>query len=85
MYEPIFSVLKDGENIKVKLETEIQDLVIYYSFDETNPDEFYPRYTGVLSVPKDAATLKIITYRNGKPVGRQLNMSVDELKKRVKK
>ncbi len=85
MYEPIFSVLKDGENIKVKLETEIQDIVIYYSFDETNPDEFYPRYIGVLSVPKDAATLKIITYRNGKPVGRQINMPVDELKKRVKK
>lgn len=84
MYEPIFTVLKDTtQGLKVKMEPEITDIDIFYSFNETNPDEFYPKYTSTLTVPKDAATLKVITYRNGKPVGRQINMPVSELWRRA--
>ena len=85
MYEPIFTILKDKENIKVKMDTEIPNLKIYYSFDETNPDEFYPEYKNTLTMPPDAATLKVITYRDGKVVGRQINMPIEEMKKRVEK
>ena len=85
MYEPIFTILKDKENIKVKMDTEIPNLKIYYSFDETNPDEFYPEYKSPLTMPPDAATLKVITYCDGKVVGRQINMPIEEMKKRVEK
>ena len=84
IYDPIITSYKDGEGrIHVQLGKEIDDLDIYYSFDETNPDRFYPKYKDPLLVPGDAATLKIITYRNGKQVGKQINMPVDELKKRA--
>jgi hexosaminidase len=84
MYDPIITASKtDNGLIQVKLDKEIDDLDIYYSFDETNPDNYYPRYTSPITVPKDAATLKIITYRKGKLAGKQINMTVEELKRRA--
>jgi hexosaminidase len=84
MYDPIITASKDDNgNILVQLNKEIDDMDIYYSFDETNPDKFYPKYSAQLIIPKDAATLKIITYRKGKVAGKQINMTVEELKKRA--
>lgn len=86
MYDPIITTTSEAGNLlKVQMENEVPGLDIHYSFDESNPDEFYPKYTGELTVPKDAATLKVVTYRNGKFIGRQLNLPVEELKKRAKK
>jgi hexosaminidase len=85
MFDPIVSVKKDSkDSVQVALSTEIQGLDIYYSFDNSNPDNFYPKYTNVLSIPKDASMLKVITYRDNKPVGRQLDIPVLELRKRKK-
>lgn len=85
MYDPSFnaSLDKNGQ-LKVELQTQVPNLVIYYSFDETNPDEFYPKYERPLVIPKDALHLKVITYRDGKPIGKQINMPVEELIKRTK-
>lgn len=84
MYEPVFIVSNDKDkNIKVELSTEVQGLDIHYSFDESHPDQFYPKYTGPLIIPKDALNLKVITYRDGKAMGRQITMPVEELKKRA--
>ncbi len=84
MYDPSFtSSIDENGQLKVELQTEIP-LNIYYSFDETNPDEFYPRYEKPLIIPKDALHLKVITYRDGQAVGKQINMPVEELLKRTK-
>lgn len=83
VYDPYFEVSKtaDGQ-LKVNLTTEVSGLDIYYSFDNSFPDRFYPKYTDALVVPKDAATLKVITYRGKNPIGRMMVMPVAELKKR---
>jgi hexosaminidase len=83
VYDPIFMPSMQDGQLKVELQTEIP-LDIHYSFDETNPDEFYPKYEKPLIVPKDALHLKLITYRDGKPMGRQINMPIEELQKRSK-
>jgi hexosaminidase len=71
--------------LNVQLSTEIKGLDIYYTFDNTNPDNFYPRYTGQpLSFPAGALNLNVITYRNGKPVGEQFTISKEELQKRLR-
>lgn len=86
MYEPIFLATSGPANtLKVELSTEIPGLDIHYTFDNSFPDEFYPKYTAPLVVPKDAVTLKVITYRDGKPLGRMITMPVSELKNRVRK
>jgi hexosaminidase len=45
MYDPIISAKKDsGGKLQVELSTEIEGLDIYYSFDNSFPDRFYPKY-----------------------------------------
>jgi len=85
VFDPIFKATKNGSGqIQVELSTEVQGLNIYYSFDNSFPDKFYPEYKEPLIVPKDASNLRVITYRNGKPIGRMMTMPVSELKKRAK-
>ncbi|HWK02197.1 MAG TPA: family 20 glycosylhydrolase [Puia sp.] len=86
MFDPIFVPKRDdkaNDSLSIGLSTEVEGLDIYYSFDNSNPDSFYPKYSSPLSVPKDASMLKVITYRDGKPIGRQTDMPITELKKRV--
>ncbi len=84
IYDPIVTVTKkDTATILVKLETEIEGLSIHYSFDNSFPDNFYPVYKEQLTVPRDAATMKLITYRYNEPIGRMMVLTIAELKKRA--
>ena len=86
VYDPtFFAGSTPDKKLRVEMHTEVKGLDIYYSFDNSFPDNFYPKYTSPLIVPEDAVMLKVITYRNGKPIGRMISMPVDELKKRVGK
>lgn len=85
VYDPIFKASKTRDNrLKIELSTEVPDLEIYYSFDNSFPDKFYPKYTTPLIAPIDAVQLKLISYKNGKPVGRMLTMPISELKTRAR-
>lgn len=84
LYDADFKVQKkDSGSVVVELIPEIDGLTLHYSFDNSYPDEFYPAYKEPLLVPKDAVLMRVISYRNGKPVGRMINMPVAELKKRA--
>lgn len=86
MFEPIVNLSRDkNRQLVVSLNPEIEGLDIYTSFDNSYPDNFYPKYTAPLVVPKDASTLRVITYRGKKPVGRMMTISVSDLEGRVKK
>ncbi len=84
VYDPIFAVKRtDDTKLLVTLSTEVEDLDIYYSFDNSFPDHFYPKYTAPLVVPIDAIMLRVITYRGKKPIGRVMHMPIEELNKRA--
>lgn len=87
MYDPVITpVEEDNGSFRIKLTAEIPGLDIYYRFDETDPDNFSPEYEGnPLSIPKGASQIRIITYQDGKPAGRQINCDLDELQKRIRK
>jgi hexosaminidase len=86
-YDPIITGVRDAnDSLQVKLATEIPGLDIYYTFDGTNPDKYYPRYEGKpLDIPKGATEIRVITYRDGKPIGHQINCPLSEVAKRVPK
>lgn len=84
MYDPIVSVKRIEDQYYVSLATEIDGLDIYTSFDNSTPDNFYPEYSEAQLIPKDASLMRIITYRDGKPIGRLMSIAVDDLKKRVR-
>ena len=83
MYDPIFEVAKDTTQTIVTMSTEVGNLEIHYSYDNSFPDQYYPVYTSPLTIPKDVSTLKVITYRDNKPIGRMIIMPIAELKKRA--
>ncbi len=84
VYDPIFKASKTADRrLKIELSTEVEGLDIYYSFDNSFPDRFYPKYTTPLVAPVDASQLKLITYRGGKPIGRMLTMPISVLQRRA--
>ena len=84
IYEADIKVKKDANgNLSLDLPTEIEGLNVHYSFDNSFPDAYYPKYEGKsISVPKDATTVKLQSYRNGKPIGRIITTTIEDLKKR---
>ena len=84
MFDPIVVAKKDGDGkLIIELSTEIEGLDIYYSFDNSFPDRFYPKYTNTLIPPKDAVKMKLITYRGKQQVGRDITILVTELNRRA--
>ncbi|MDE3248098.1 MAG: family 20 glycosylhydrolase [Bacteroidota bacterium] len=86
MYEPLIKISRDTNGgLLVNFENEIDGLDVYYSFDNSFPDNFYPRYENKpVTVPKDAAAMKVVTYRNGKPLGRLITITMADMQKRAK-
>ncbi|MES2005030.1 MAG: family 20 glycosylhydrolase [Bacteroidota bacterium] len=86
VYDPAFmsSFTADGK-LKIELDKEVDALDIYYSFDNSFPDRFYPKYTGALIAPPEAVMLKVVTYQGKKQVGRIIDMPLAELKARAEK
>lgn len=85
MFDPEFvPSLTPDSTLKITLKNEVNGLQIHYSFDNTYPDKFYPVYTQPLVVPNFATQIKVITYRDGKPIGRMISMPLSELKRRIK-
>lgn len=83
MYDPGFAASKTANNEwAVTLNTEIDGLNIHYSFDNSFPDQYYPRYTAPVTIPKDARMLRVVTYRNGVQVGKIISMPIEDLKTR---
>jgi len=84
MYEPDIAASKDANgDLWVTMISEITNIENHYSFDNSFPDQFYPKYKQALKVPKDAVQLKVASYRGNESKGRMMTISVEELKKRA--
>lgn len=73
-------------NLQLQFDTEIDGLDIYYTFDDTFADQFSKHYNkseGKINIPKDAETLRVITFRRGKPIGKMITVALADLRKRV--
>ena len=83
-YDAIVTASMTDGKLMAHVNTEISGLDVFYTLDETLPDAFTSRYTQAIEIPEGPVTLKVITYRNGKPVGRMIPLSREELVRRVK-
>ncbi|WP_158800041.1 beta-N-acetylhexosaminidase [Pedobacter sp. L105] len=83
-YNVTFKPSKHGsEDLSLTMSTEVAGLDIYYTFDSTVPDLHAAKYDGsVLNFPTGATQIYAVTYRNGKQIGKQINITKDELIKR---
>lgn len=83
MYNAIITPYKENNECQIKLDCELKDSDIYYTFDNSDPDSFSPKYFEPLRIPKNATWLRVVTYRNGKPSGKVITLRIDELLKRT--
>ncbi|MBC8112603.1 MAG: family 20 glycosylhydrolase [Verrucomicrobia bacterium] len=86
MYEPILKVEKvAGDKIQVSMTPEVSNLDFYYTTDSTFPDHFSPTYQKPVVIPDGADYMRVVTYRNGKAIGKTLSLPIEELKRRAGK
>lgn len=84
-YDAITKTTLKDKVLTAEITTEINGLDIYYTLNETLPDRFSSKYTAPIQIPEGNVTLKVITYRNSKPLGKMIVLSREELIKRAKK
>lgn len=77
MYNAIITPYKENNECLIKLDCELKDSDIYYTFDNTDPDSFSPKYFEPLRIPKNATWLRVVTYRNGKPSGKVITLRIE--------
>ncbi|MBT1701675.1 beta-N-acetylhexosaminidase [Chryseosolibacter indicus] len=83
LYDPIINVKKKGTQLTIELSTEVEGLTIHYTVDNTIPGKYSPAYTkGPLVYPDGADNFRVITYKNGKPIGRLISLKTEDLTKR---
>lgn len=86
MYEPVVKAKKDpAGKLLLDFDIEVPGVSLHYSFDNSFPDNYYPAYSGKsLLVPVDATTLRVVSFKEGKQVGRLMTFPIAELRKRAK-
>jgi hexosaminidase len=60
--------IKDNKMI-LELKSEVPDLDIYYTINDVMPDNHATKYSKPVEMPDGNFILRVITYRNGKPIG----------------
>ncbi|AOW21463.1 beta-N-acetylhexosaminidase [Urechidicola croceus] len=82
--DPIINIYKDGDKLMCKLENSVPNTEIYYTIDNTYPVKFGEKYTKPFQIPIGNLSLRTQTFRNKKPIGRELLIHRTDLVKRVK-
>jgi hexosaminidase len=87
-HDAIITPSKDDKGrLLIALDTELDGLDLYYTFDNTFPDNHSSKYQSgeKLSIPADADHFRVVTFRDGKPFGKMITVGIDELVNRVPK
>ena len=84
IYDPIVtSQIRTNGELILNMESEVPDLEMYYTFNDQMPDNYSDQYTKPVVVPDDVVSVRVISYRNGKQIGKYLNIPIESLKKRA--
>ncbi|HKK42538.1 MAG TPA: FN3 associated domain-containing protein, partial [Bacteroidales bacterium] len=82
IYDAIINVKKGDDNSIIEMGSEVPGLDIYYTLDNTMPDNESPKYSEPFVLPDGPVSLRVITYRNGKPIGHLITLNPQQLKRR---
>ena len=85
VYDPIVRVYIVNDILMCELKNSIPNSEIYYTIDNTYPVQFGLKYEEPFEVPEGNLSLRTQTFRNDKPIGRQLQIHRTELKERAQK
>ncbi len=84
VYDAIVTTsLIDGK-LMLQLGAEMADIAIFYSINGTMPDSYSNRYISPVELPEGPIVLRVITYRNGKPIGHLITLDREKLVERAR-
>lgn len=85
IYDPYIIPVKNATGqMQLTFNTEVNNIEVFYTFDATYPDQYAKKYQHQpIDIPKGASEIRAITYRDGKPVGRLLTISMNDLRARL--
>jgi len=85
IYDAIIKTAIKNGKLVLTLESEAPNLDIFYTIDDAMPDRFTSLYTQPVELPEGPITLRVITYRNGRPIGHLITLKREELERRASK
>jgi len=86
IYDPIVTTtLNTKGELYASMEGEVNGLDFYFTIDESMPDNYSNQFNGPVLIPEDVTILRIISYKDGKSIGKLLNIPIDALKQRAVK
>jgi hexosaminidase len=86
VYDPVITVKKNPDGyLVVTFESQIEGLDIFYTLDNNVPDQYSMKYGKEIVFTPDVDQLRLITFRNGKQIGRLISLKTEELVRRVRK
>ncbi|MFT5885266.1 MAG: hexosaminidase [Arcticibacterium sp.] len=84
VYEPIIKVSNEDGKLMCELSNNVPNTKVYYTINNTYPVNFGTEYTGPFEIPEGDLSLRTQTFRNGRPLGRELLIHRTDLNKRSK-
>ncbi len=85
IYDPIVEFKKIKGELWVELNSEVPGTEIYYTLDESMPDQKSNKYSTAFFIPLEGTpNLRIRAFRNQKPIGNLLTYNVELLKSKMK-
>ncbi|MBO0949326.1 beta-N-acetylhexosaminidase [Fibrella forsythiae] len=82
---PYVTVQKQTTGIvEILLNHELAGIDLFYTTDNTLPDAMSPKYMQPFVFPKGADRLRVVAYRDGKPIGRMLDIPFTDLATRAR-
>ncbi len=84
VYDPIIKIYKLGAKTMCELSCETSNTDIYYTLNNTFPNKKSTKYTVPFEIPNTKISLKTTTFKDGKPLGRLIYLTKEELDKRIK-
>lgn len=82
IYDAILNVNKKDGKVILEMDSEVPGLDIFYTIDGAMPNSYATKYSKPVELPEGSVTLRVITYRNGKPIGHLITLKPEDLKKR---
>ncbi len=84
VYDPIVKVEKTGDKLMCSLECETPGAQLSYTTNNTFPTKNTMVYSKPFELPLGEYNLRVTTFKNGKAIGRTLNLSREVLLERAK-
>ena len=82
-YDAIVKSRSQHGKLQIELGTEISGLDLHYTIDDAMPDRFSPKYAAPFTLPEGPITLRVQTFRNGKPIGHLITLKRADLERRA--